>query len=98
MSKNSEIFLGKTCLSGQSKKTKIGFQDRLSISADQKYCRILQVRASLSYNLFLCGRLRQVLLYLDWWELLIFSGPYSNHETPRYEEDKLSKAINIKIK
>ena len=59
--------------------TKIGFQDRLSLNAGQMYCRMLQesilqyFRPSLSYHsslipllcLFLSGRLRQVLLYLD---------------------------------
>ena len=67
-----------TCLKRPlKKKTKIGFQDRLSLNAGQKYCRmflesILQYfRPSLSYHLslrplfwlFLSGRLRQVLLY-----------------------------------
>ena len=60
------------------KKTKIGFQDRLSFNAGQKYCRMLQesilqyFRPSLSYHLslrplfclFISGRLRQVLLYI----------------------------------
>ena len=59
------------------KKTKIGFQDRLSLNAGQKYCRMLQesilqyFQPSLSYHLslrplfclFLSGRLRQILLY-----------------------------------
>ena len=31
----------KPILSGHSKKTKIGFQDRLSLNTGQKYCRIL---------------------------------------------------------
>ena len=59
--------------------TKIGFQDRLSLNAGQKYCRMLQesilqyFRPSLRYHLslrplfclFLGGRLRQVLLYVQ---------------------------------
>ena len=59
------------------KKTKIGFQDQLSLNAGQKYCRMLQgsilqhFRPSLSYHmslrslffLLLSGRLRQVVLY-----------------------------------
>ena len=68
----------KPILSGHLKRRpKIGFQDRLSLNAGQKYCRklhesILQYfRPSLSYHLslrllfclFLSGRLRQVLLY-----------------------------------
>ena len=68
----------KTCLKWPlKKKTKIGFQDRLSLNAGQKYCRMLSwsilqyFRPSLSYHLtlrplfclFLSGRLRQVLLY-----------------------------------
>ena len=32
----------KPVLSGHSKKTKIGFQDQLSLDAGQKYCRMLQ--------------------------------------------------------
>ena len=33
----------KTCLKRQlKKKTKIGFQDRISLNAGQKYCRMLQ--------------------------------------------------------
>ena len=58
------------------KKTKIGFQDQLSLNAGQKYCRMLQesilqyFRPSLSYYLslrplfclFLSDCLRQVLL------------------------------------
>ena len=68
----------KTCLKRPHKrKTKIGFQDRLSLNAGQKYCRMLQgsilqyFRPSLRYHLslrslfclFLSGCLRQVLLY-----------------------------------
>ena len=67
-----------TVISSHSKKRpKIGFQDRLSLNAGQKYCKMLQesilqyVRHSLSYHLslrplfclFLSGRLRQVLLF-----------------------------------
>ena len=65
----------KTCLKQPlKKKTKIGFQDRLSLNAGQKYCRMLQesilqyFRPSLCYYLslrplfclFLSGCLRQV--------------------------------------
>ena len=32
----------KHVVSGHSKKTKIGFQDRLFLNAGQKYCRMLQ--------------------------------------------------------
>ena len=68
----------KPVLSGHSKKRpKFGFQDRLSLNAGQKYCRMLKesilqyFRPSLSYHLSLrplfclclTGRLRQVLLY-----------------------------------
>ena len=66
----------KTCLKRSlKKKTKIGFQDRLSINAGQKYCRMLQgpliklpsKDLLLSYHLplralfclFLSGRLRR---------------------------------------
>ena len=69
----------KPVLRGHSKRRpKIGFQDRLSLNAGQKYCRMLKqsilqyFRPSLSYHLslrpliclFLSGCLRQVLLYL----------------------------------
>ena len=68
----------KPVLSGHSKRRrKIGFQDRLSLNAGQKYCRMLlesilqYFRPSFSYHLslrplfwlFLSGRLWQVLLY-----------------------------------
>ena len=67
------------------KKTKIGFQDRLSLNAGQNYCRKLQgcilqyFRPSLTYHLslrplvclFLSGCLRPVLLYLQH-ELVVF--------------------------
>ena len=68
----------KAVLSNHSKvkkKTKIGFQDWLSLNAGQKYCSILQYFwPSLSYHLslrslfclFLSGCLRQVLLYIQW--------------------------------
>ena len=67
-----------TCLKRPlKKKTKIVFQDRLSVNTGQKYCRMLQesilqyFRTSLSYYLslrslfclFWSGCLRQVLLY-----------------------------------
>ena len=32
----------KTCVNGHSEKTKKGFQDRLSLNAGEKYCRMLQ--------------------------------------------------------
>ena len=58
------------------RRPKVGFQDRLSLNAGQKYCRMLEVsilqyfQPSLSYHLssrllfclFLSGCLRQVLL------------------------------------
>ena len=62
-----------------NRRRKISFQDRLSLNAGQKYCRMLQesilqyFQPSLSYHLslrplfclFLSGGLRQVLLYMD---------------------------------
>ena len=72
-----ETFYSKTCLKRPlKKKTKIGFQDRLSLDAGQRYCRMLQgsilqyFRPSFSYYLslrslfclFWSGGLRQVLL------------------------------------
>ena len=59
----------KPVLSGHSeRRPNIGFQDRLSLNASQKY-----FRPSLSYHLqlrplfclFLSGRLKQVLLYMQ---------------------------------
>ena len=70
----------KTCLKRPlKKKTKIGFQDRLSLNAGQKYCRMLQesilqyFRPLLSYHLslkllfclLLSVGLRQVSLYMS---------------------------------
>ena len=66
-------------------KTKIGFPDRLSLNAGQKYCRMLQesilqsFRLSLSYHLslrplfylFLSGNSRQVLLYIKYIEIIM---------------------------
>ena len=59
-------------------KTKIAFQDRLSLNAGQKYCRVLQREHSAILSTFiklpvviklflsiLSGRLRRVLLYLN---------------------------------
>ena len=67
----------KSVLSGHSKRRpKIGFQDRLSLNAGQKCCRMLQGEHSAILStfiklplrslfcLFLSGRLRQVLLYM----------------------------------
>ena len=40
-------YYSKTCLKQpRKKKTKIGFQDRLSLNEGQKYCRMLQVEHS----------------------------------------------------
>ena len=76
----------KTCLKRPlKKKTKIGFQDPLSLDTGQKYCRMLHksilqyFRFSLNFHLtlkpllclFFSGSLRQVLLYVD---LLVFAG------------------------
>ena len=44
----------KTCLKGPlKKKTKIGFQDRLSLNAGQKYCRMLQGEHSAILSTFI---------------------------------------------
>ena len=44
----------KTCLKGSlKKKTKIGFQDRLSLNAGQKYCRMLQEEHSAILSTFI---------------------------------------------
>ena len=75
----TRTFTVKPALSGHTKRRpKIVFQDRLSLNAGQKYCRMLQesilqyFRPSLSYHLslrhlihlFLSCCLRQVLMYL----------------------------------
>ena len=64
----------KHVLSSHSKRPKIGFQDQLSLSVGQKYCRMLQGKhsaillTSLSYHLlalfclFLSGCFTQVVL------------------------------------
>ena len=74
------MLCSKTCLKWPlKKKTKIGFQDRLSVNAGPKYFRMLEHSAILStfiklpfviktfvfFFLFLIGRFRQVLLYLE---------------------------------
>ena len=82
MLSNEQVSIySKTCLKRSLKEeTKIDFQDRLSLNAAQKYCRMLQesilqyFRPSLSYHLslrplfcpFLSGCLRQVSLYMYW--------------------------------
>ena len=67
----------KTCLKQPLKKNiKIGFQNRVSLNAGQKYCRMLQgehsamlstfiklpfyIKTLILFCLFLCGRLRPV--------------------------------------
>ena len=72
------LMYSKTCLKQPlKKKTKIGFKDRISLNAGQKYCRMRQESIlqyfppSFSYHLsliplfclFLSGRFTQVLLY-----------------------------------
>ena len=42
LKKNQNIIFSKTCVKRPlSKRQKIGFQDRLSLNAGQKYCRML---------------------------------------------------------
>ena len=81
----------KPVLSGHSKKGRlvIGFNDQLSLNADQKYCRMLQesilqyFQHSLSYYLsfrplfclFLSGHLRWVLLYAAISTKILCDGP-----------------------
>ena len=64
-----ETLYSKTCLKRPLKKnTKIGFQDRLSLNAGQKYSAILStfIKLPFAFKTFvlsiLSGRLRQVLL------------------------------------
>ena len=73
-----EMGYSKTCLKRPLKKTKIGFQDQLSLNAGQKYCRMLQGEHAAILSTFIKlpsvikifvlsyfrGRLRQVLLLL----------------------------------
>ena len=82
-----KMIYSKTCLKRLLKKRpKIGFQDQLSLSAGQKYCRMLQesilqyFRPALSYHLslrplfwlFWVGCSRQVLLYLKLFVFIYF--------------------------
>ena len=75
----NNMIYSKTCLKWPLKKrSKIDFQDRLSLNAGRKYCRMLQksilqyFRPALSYHLSLrslfclclSGRFRQVILYV----------------------------------
>ena len=73
------VYLGENCtVKPLKKKTKIDFQDQLSLNAGQKYCKMLQREHSAILStsiklpsvikkplscLFLSGRLRQVLLF-----------------------------------
>ena len=50
---NINAYTVKPVLSGHSKRPKIGFQDRLSLNADQKYCRILQCEHSAILSTFI---------------------------------------------
>ena len=76
-----EVKYSETCHKRPLKKTpKIGFQDRLSLNAGQKYCRMLQGEhfailstfiklpfdIKICVCLFLSGSLRQVLLYFPY--------------------------------
>ena len=74
----------KHVLNGHSQKDKNGFQDKLSLNAGQKYCRMLQyLRPSFSdhlslkplFCLFLSGRFKQVLLYANPSNQLLMSIP-----------------------
>ena len=61
------ITYSKTCVKRPlSKRPQIGFQDKLSLNAGQKYCRMLQgehLSLKSLFCLFLSGRFTQVLLY-----------------------------------
>ena len=61
-----------TCLKWPLKKdTKIGFQDRLSLNAGQKYCRMLQGEHSAILSTFikLPFSIRTFVLYISEWSL-----------------------------
>ena len=54
MQTETKITYGKTCLKQSLKiKTKIGFQDRLSLNAGQKYCIMLQGEHSAILSTFI---------------------------------------------
>ena len=64
------ISIHKTCVKRPlSKRTKIGFQDQISLNAGQKYCRILLTFMKLPFVIkifvlsIFSGRFTQVLLY-----------------------------------
>ena len=60
----------KTCLKRPlKKKTKIGFQDRLSLNAGQKYCRMLQHSAILSNFIKLPFAIKTIILSCFEWPL-----------------------------
>ena len=78
----------KTCVKRPiTKRQKIGFQDRLSLNAGQKYRRMLQGKHSAILStfiklplmslrplfcLFLSGHFTQVLLYVKWFPVLLY--------------------------
>ena len=47
------MYYSKTCLKRPLKKTKIGFQDRLSLNAGQKYCRMVPLEHSAILSTFI---------------------------------------------
>ena len=47
------MYNSKTCLKQPLKKTKIGFQDRLTLNAGQKYCRMLPLEHSAILSTFI---------------------------------------------
>ena len=68
----------KTCVKQPlSKKTKVGFQDQLSLNASQKYCRMLQGEHSAILLTFIKQPLSLITLFR-----LFLSGCYTDFSVP----------------
>ena len=62
---NCYLMYSKTCVKGPlSKRPKIGFQDKLSLNAGQKYCRMLQGEHSAILLTFI--KLPFVIKFFEW--------------------------------
>ena len=69
------MIYSKTCLKWPlKKKTKIGFQDRLSLNAGQNYCRMLQEEHSAILLTFIKLSIVNKILVLSIFEQLLKTG------------------------
>ena len=70
-----DLEYSKICVHNHSKKDQhISFQDKSSLNAGQKYCRMLQLLLKSLFCLFLSGRFTQGLLYINSKESLFYTG------------------------